>query len=145
MRPEGLPRLFSPVRIGTLQLANRLVLAPMATDFAEADGSISDRLLAYLEARARGGVGLILTEVSGVDARHPYTPRGLGLWSDELVPAYRRLAAAVHAHGAKLMPQIAHPGPDSLAPLLTGLEAVGPSAGVPNSLTRTLCREITLE
>ncbi len=141
----GLPHLFSPARIGALELPNRLVMAPMATDFAAEDGSVSDRLRDYLTARARGGVGLILVEVSGVDARHPYTPRGLGLWSDELVPAYRRLADAVHAHGARLMPQVAHPGPDSLAPLLTGLEALGPSAGVPNSLTRTLCREISLE
>jgi len=145
MSPAALPRLFSRARIGALELPNRLVMAPMATDYGEADGSVSDRLLRYLEARARGGTGLILTEVSGVDARHPYTPRGLGLWSDELVPAFRRLVDAVHAHGARLMPQIAHPGPDSLAPLLTGLEAVGPSAGVPNSLTRTLCRQITLE
>jgi NAD(H)-dependent 7beta-hydroxy-3-oxo-delta4-cholenoic acid oxidoreductase len=140
-----LPHLFSPARLGSLELANRLVMAPMATDYAAEDGSVSDRLRDYLAARARGGVGLILAEVSGVDSRHPYTPRGLGLWSDELIPAYRRLAEAVHAHGARLMPQIAHPGPDSLAPLLTGLEAVGPSAGVPNSLTRTLCREIRPE
>jgi 2,4-dienoyl-CoA reductase-like NADH-dependent reductase (Old Yellow Enzyme family)/thioredoxin reductase len=145
MSPAGLKRLFSPARIGALELPNRLVMAPMATDFASEDGSVSDRLRDYLAARARGGVGLILVEVSGVDARHPYTPRGLGLWSDELVPAYRRLADSVHAHGARLMPQIAHPGPDSLAPLLTGLEAVGPSPGVPNALTRTLCREITPE
>ncbi len=145
MSGSALSHLFSPARIGALELPNRLVMAPMATDYAGEDGSVSDRLRDYLEARARGGVGLILAEVSGVDAGHPYTPRGLGLWSDELIPAYRRLADAVHAHGARLMPQIAHPGPDSLAPLLTGLEAVGPSAGVPNTLTRTLCREIRLE
>lgn len=145
MSGSALSHLFSPARIGALELPNRLVMAPMATDYAGEDGSVSDRLRDYLEARARGGVGLILAEVSGVDAGHPYTPRGLGLWSDELIPAYRRLADVVHAHGARLMPQIAHPGPDSLAPLLTGLEAVGPSAGVPNTLTRTLCREISLE
>ena len=145
MSRAGLPHLFSPARIGALELANRLVMAPMATDFADGDGSVSAKLVDYLRARAQGGVGLIIAEVSGVDARHPYTPRGLGLWSDELVPAYRRLTDAVHAHGARIMPQIAHPGPDSLAPLLMGFEAVGPSAGVPNSLTRTLCREITLE
>jgi 2,4-dienoyl-CoA reductase (NADPH2) len=136
MSRSALSHLFRPVRIGALKPANRLVMAPMGTDYAAEDGSVSDRLRDYLAARARGGVGLILAEVSGVDAGHTYTPRGLGLWSD---------ADAVHAHGARLMPQIAHPGPDSLAPLLTGLEAVGPPAGVPNTLTRTLCREIRLE
>ena len=102
MSRARLPQLFSPARIGALQLPNRLVMAPMATDFAAGDGWVSAKLIDYLRARARGGVGL---------------------WSDELVPAYRRLTDAVHAHGARIMPQIAHPGPDSLAPLLTGLEA----------------------
>ena len=78
MSPAALAHLFRGARIGALELPNRLVMAPMATDYAEADGSVSERLLRYLEARARGGVGLLLTEVCGVDARHPYTPRGLG-------------------------------------------------------------------
>jgi 2,4-dienoyl-CoA reductase-like NADH-dependent reductase (Old Yellow Enzyme family)/thioredoxin reductase len=141
--PAGnLTRLFSPGRIGGLRLKNRLVMAPMATDYAGEEGRVSQKLIDYHAARARGGVGLIIAEVTGIDARYPYIPRTVGLWSDELIEGYRRLSEAVHEEGARLMPQLAHPGPESLSPLLTGLEAVGPSAGTINSLTRTACREL---
>ncbi len=144
--PAGnLTRLFSPGSIGGLRLKNRLVMAPMATDYAGEEGRVSQKLIDYHAARARGGVGLIIAEVTGVDARYPYIPRTVGLWSDELVEGYRRLTEAVHRAGARLMPQLAHPGPESLSPLLTGLEAVGPSAGTVNSLTRTACRELAGE
>jgi NAD(H)-dependent 7beta-hydroxy-3-oxo-delta4-cholenoic acid oxidoreductase len=145
MPAPSLERLFSPGRIGSLQLGNRLVMAPMATDYAAEEGRVSPKLIDYHVARARGGVGLIIAEVTGVDARYPYIPRTVGLWSDELVEGYRRLTEAVHRAGARIMPQIAHPGPESLSPLLTGLEAVGPSAGTVNELTRTACRELAAE
>jgi 2,4-dienoyl-CoA reductase-like NADH-dependent reductase (Old Yellow Enzyme family)/thioredoxin reductase len=145
MPAASLARLFSPGRIGSLQLKNRLVMAPMATDYAGEEGRVSQKLIDYHTARARGGVGLIIAEVTGVDARYPYIPRTVGLWSDELAEGYRRLTEAVHRAGARLMPQLAHPGPESLSPLLTGLEAVGPSAGTINDLTRTACRELAGE
>jgi NAD(H)-dependent 7beta-hydroxy-3-oxo-delta4-cholenoic acid oxidoreductase len=145
MPAPSLERLFSPGRIGSLQLGNRLVMAPMATDYAAEEGRVSPKLIDYHVARARGGVGLIIAEVTGVDARYPYIPRTVGLWSDELVEGYGRLTEAVHRAGARIMPQIAHPGPESLSPLLTGLEAVGPSAGTVNELTRTACRELAAE
>ena len=146
-RPSGgqLHRLFSPITLGNVQVRNRIAMAPMATDFADEEGRVSQKLLDYHAARARGGVGLIIMEVTCVDERFPYTPRTVGLWSDDLVAGYRRLADAVHAHGAKLFPQVAHPGPDSLSVLLTGTEAVGPSAGIVNDLTRTPCRELAEE
>ena len=54
--------LFSPGRIGTLELPNRIVMAPMATNYADADHRVTDRLIAYHAARAHGGVGLNITE-----------------------------------------------------------------------------------
>ena len=120
-------------------------MAPMATDFADDEGRVSRKLIDYHAARARGGVGLIIMEVTGVDERFPYMPRTVGLWADDLVPGYRLLTDAVHAHGAMIFPQVAHPGPDSLSVLLTGIEAVGPSAGIINDLTKTPCRELAVE
>ena len=117
-------------------------MAPMATDFADAGGRVSQKLIDYHAARARGGVGLIIMEATGVDAKFPYTPRTVGLWSDDLIPGYRRLTDTVRAHGARLFAQIAHPGPDSLSPLLSGVEAVGPTAGILNDITKTGCREL---
>ena len=123
-----------------MEIKNRIAMAPMATDFAEGDGTVSDRLIDYYEARARGGVGLIILEVCTIDGMSPYIPRTVGLWDDSFIPGLKRLTDAVHAHGASIIPQIAHPGPESLGPLFNGTEAVGPSAGIVNNLTRMKCR-----
>jgi NAD(H)-dependent 7beta-hydroxy-3-oxo-delta4-cholenoic acid oxidoreductase len=140
-----LERLFSPIRIGAMEIRNRLAMAPMSTDYADDEGAVTDGLVRYYEARAAGGVGLVIAEVFGVDGSYPYMPRTLGLWSDDLVGSHRRLVDAVHAHGARIVPQISHPGPESLCTIFTGIEAVGPSAGIVNSLTGLECRELGVE
>lgn len=56
------PHLFSPIRLGALELPNRVVLAPMATNYAGEDHKVTDRLIAYHVARAEGGVGLSIVE-----------------------------------------------------------------------------------
>jgi NAD(H)-dependent 7beta-hydroxy-3-oxo-delta4-cholenoic acid oxidoreductase len=137
--------LFSPVKIGTMNMKNRVAMAPMATDFAEGDGAVSQRLIDYYEARAAGGAGLIIVEVCTIDGMSPYIPRTLGLWDDRFIPGLKRLTEAVHAHGAVIIPQVAHPGPESLAPLFHGAAAVGPSSGIVNNLTRMKCRELALD
>ena len=114
-----LATLFSPVKFGTMEIKNRIAMAPMATDFAEGDGTVSDRLLDYYEARARGGVGLIILEVCTIDGMSPYIPRTVGLWDDSFIAGLKRLTDAVHAHGATIIPQIAHPGPNRSRPCST--------------------------
>jgi 7beta-hydroxy-3-oxochol-24-oyl-CoA 4-desaturase len=135
--------LFSPVTIGTMEIKNRIAMAPMATDFAEGDGTVSQRMIDYYEARASGGVGLIILEVCTVDGMSPYIPRTVGLWDDSFISGLKALADAIHSHGARVIPQIAHPGPESLAPLFNGTEAVGPSVGIVNNLTRMKCRGLS--
>ena len=56
------PTLFSPIQIGTVTVPNRFVVPPMGNNFANTDGSLSDRSAAYYEARAKGGFGLITIE-----------------------------------------------------------------------------------
>jgi 7beta-hydroxy-3-oxochol-24-oyl-CoA 4-desaturase len=141
-KPE---HLFQPITIGSMHIKNRIAMAPMATDFAEGDGTISDRLIDYYEARARGGAGLIIMEVCTIDGGSPYIPRTVGIWDDSFVPGLKRLTRAVHAHGCRIIPQIAHPGPESLAPLFNGEQAVGPSAGIMNNLTKMKSREMAPE
>ena len=136
-------KLFTPCFIASLELKNRVAMAPMATDFADGEGLVSDRLISYYEARARGGVGLIIAEVCSIDERFPYVPRNLGLWDDSLLEGLGKLTKAIHAHGAKVIPQLAHPGPESLSPIFSGIETVGPSAGIRNSITRMPCRELS--
>ncbi|MCX6000481.1 MAG: FAD-dependent oxidoreductase, partial [Chloroflexi bacterium] len=140
----SLDRLFSPMKIGTMELRNRLVMSPMTTGYANQDETPSPRLIDYCVARARGGVGLITVEVCTVDRPHRYQVRSLGLYHDGLIPAHRELANAIHAHGARAVPQISHPGPESLAPFFYKIPSVGPSPIV-SEMTRQKCRELSVE
>ena len=142
MKP--LERLFTPCRIGSMDLKNRMAMAPMATDFANPDGTISQRMIDYFEARARGGVGLIIMEVVTIDELSPYVPKTVALWDDRFIPSLKRLTEVIHAYGAKVIPQISHPGPESLAPLFNGTQPVGPSPTLCHA-TKQKCRELTVE
>src|SRR5674536_20769 len=90
-RPMVLDNLFSPVTINGLELKNRAVMPAMGTGYGALDGTVTDRLTAYLERRARGGVGLIITEVCAVDPRGKGFPTEIGAWTDNQIAGLRRL------------------------------------------------------
>lgn len=136
--------LFSPIKIGALQLPNRIVMSPMTTDFGTSEQEVSARLLAYLEARASGGVGLITLEVCSVALDHRYRPNSLSLSEDRFIDQHRQLVDRIHAQGAKIQPQITHPGPESLAPFFEDKPGVGPSVNV-NPAALQSCRPLELE
>ncbi len=136
--------LFSPIRIGQMELRNRLVMSPMENSFGTPDGKPTQRSIDYFEARAKGGVALITLGASAIDAQHKEVPNSLHFASDDVIPEHRALVEAVHAHGAKIQPQIAHAGPDGLGPEMHGVEAFGPS-GVQSYLTGTTSKEMTKE
>ncbi len=136
--------LFSPIKIGSMELSNRIVMAPMTVDFGLPDETPSDRQLAYYAERAAGGMGLIGLEVCSVDPDHRYQQHSLGLHSDFQIEGHRKLVDLVHAHGVKVQPQLAHPGPESLAPFFKQLQPMGPSV-VRTETTNQVCREIDLE
>ena len=123
-------RLFAPISIGSMQLANRIVMSPMTTNYGTAEQEPSQRLLAYLEARAQGGVGLITLEVCSVALDHRYQPHSLSLAEDRFIPLHREITDLAHRYGAKIQPQITHPGPESLAPFFAGKPGFGPSVNV---------------
>jgi len=124
-----------------MELRNRLVMSPMETAFGTKLGLPSPRTLAYFEARARGGVGLITLGACTIDPQHKEVPTTLHFGSDDVIDAHRRLTERVHEHGARIQPQLVHPGPDSLSPLLAGTDSLGPSV-IPHYLTGTPCREL---
>ncbi len=139
----ALRSLFSPVRIGSMELKNRIVMSTISTgDYCNRDGTVSEKLIGYLEARARGGVGLINTEPVTIGEKLPYTPRTLGIWDDRFIPGLRRLTDALHSHGAKVQPQLMHPGPESLSPFFHKTPAKGPSAVICHT-TKQICHEMT--
>ena len=106
---ERFPRLFSPLTIGGVTIKNRIMSSGHDTVMAER-GLIGDQLVAYQEARARGGVGLIVTQASGVHPTARYTPTELTIDSDEAIPGYRRLADVAHANGTAIFGQLFHGG-----------------------------------
>ena len=138
------PRLFSPVRIGGLELRNRLVMSPMENCYASRDGLPSERSVAYFEARAKGGVGLITLGACTIDERHREVLRTIDFGRDEVIDAHRELTERIHARGARVQPQIVHPGPDGLAPYLSGIPNVGPSV-ITSYSTGIPCRELEKE
>lgn len=137
-------KLLSPARIGTMELKNRMVMAPMTVNYANDDETPSQRQIDYYVERARGGVGLIDMEVVTVDGGHRYQQNSLGLYSDDLIAGHKALVDAVHAEGAKIQPQLSHTGPESLAPFYANSEPLGPSV-VRTQTTQQVCREITLD
>ena len=103
------PHLFSPLAIGGVTLRNRVVSSGHDTVMAE-HGLITDRLVAYHAARARGGAGLIVVQVAGVHETARYTSHVLMATGDDCIDGYRALAAAVKPHGTVLFGQLFHPG-----------------------------------
>ncbi len=103
------PRLFSPVRLGPLEIRNRIFSSGHDTVMGE-QGLIGDRLIAYQQARAAGGVGLIVVQVASVHESAEYTAHALSAMNDACIPGFRRLAEAVHAEGAAIIGQVFHGG-----------------------------------
>ena len=101
-------RLFSPIRLGVCTLANRIVFSPHATGFG-VERHISDQHCAYYEARARGGVGLIVTEQNTV---HPAgsLPKWLSAEDDACIPHLALLAETIQQHGTVHFSQLMFPG-----------------------------------
>src|SRR5271170_2736750 len=137
-------KLLSPVAIGSMQLKNRMVLSPMTTNYGNDDQTVSERLIAFHEARAKGGVGLITVEVCTVDVKEKYQPQSLTLGADEYIEGHRRLTDRMHQYGTKVQPQITHPGPESLGWLYFGGQSIGPSV-VLGASTSVPSRQLSIE
>ncbi|MGB3956215.1 MAG: FAD-dependent oxidoreductase [Brooklawnia sp.] len=118
--------LFSPISIGTLQLRNRGIMAPMVVGLCGQDGQVTDDFVAYHVARARGGVGMNITGGAFVDPRSKVSPRQLGCHNDDMIPGLRRLADAVHQAGGRVAVQLLHAGRQS-NPLFSQTPLVAPS------------------
>lgn len=109
--PQNFPTLLSPTRIAGLELRNRIVMAAMGTNFAAADGHCTEQLIAYYEARAAGGVGLIVLETSAaLFPNGASMPNTIAFSSDEFLPGLTELAERVHSQGAKIVAQLNHSG-----------------------------------
>jgi anthraniloyl-CoA monooxygenase len=108
---EPAPPMFAPFRLRALDLANRVVVSPMAMYSAQ-DGTASDFHLVHYGGRAQGGAGLLYTEMTCVSAEGRITPGCTGLYAPVHVDAWRRIVDFVHANSAaKFCLQLGHSGP----------------------------------
>ena len=139
MTISSLTKIFEPIQINSMELKNRLVVPAMGTNFANPDGTVSEHLRDYLVARADGGFGLIITEITAISPYGKGTPNQLSIWDDKFIPGFKDLAKATHARGAKIAVQLYHPGRQTFS-FLTGRTLVAPSA-----IACPVCREIPRE
>ena len=109
--PHPTPPMFTPYRVRGCTLNNRVVVSPMAQYMAR-DGVVGDWHLMHLGARAVGGAGLVMVEMTCTSADARITPGCPGLWNDEQARAWTRIVDFVHAHSsAKIGLQLGHAGP----------------------------------
>jgi 2,4-dienoyl-CoA reductase (NADPH2) len=138
------PHIFSPVKIGNVWAKNRIKYASTETNYNYSDGFVSEKELAYIDAHARGGSGIVTTQGAYTD------PRGegqgyvgmMGIWDDKYIPGLKRMADIIHQNDARACLQLMHCG------RVGGINlpyTVGPSA-VPQRLRRFRPqREMTVE
>ena len=138
-----LKHLFSPVRINQMELKNRAVMPAMLTSYGTTDAGVSDRLIQYLACRARGGAGLILTEVCAVDPRGRLSRNEIGIWSDDFIPGLAKISDAVHTEGGKVGVQLHHAGRETAESVIGTLpEAPSP---IPSLLLKKPCEEMATQ
>jgi len=101
--------LLTPITLRSITLRNRIVLSPMC-QYSATDGFPDDWHLVHLGARAQGGAALILTEATSVSPEGRISPADLGLWKDEQIEAFQRIARFVTSQGAVIGMQLAHAG-----------------------------------
>lgn len=136
--------LFEKGRIGTLVLKNRGIMMPMATDLADKNGIVTPRQIRYYQERAKGGIGMIINEYTGVDDVDSIPSiHNLRIARDYHISEMEKLTDAVHLYGCKIAAQIHHGGATS-NPNFTGRQNLAPSA-VPIADGRPVPKEMTLE
>jgi NADPH2 dehydrogenase len=142
-------RLSSPFTLKGLQLKNRIVMPPMCQYSVEAkDGVPTDWHFVHYVSRAIGGTGLIIIEMTDVEPDGRITDYDLGLWSDDHIPAYRRIVEEVHKYGAKIGIQIAHAGrkaQDAEVPVGPSDIPVSPEFKKPRPLTTAEVRDMVVK
>jgi len=139
------------MRIGKMEVSNRLVVPAMVMNFCNNDGTATEKYIAYHEAKAKGGWGLIITEDYAVDPRGKGFAGIPGLWNDDQIESHSKLPERVHKYGSKIVAQIYHAGRQTNH-FVIGAQPVAPSAipcpanqEIPHELTKDEIRNIVEE
>ncbi len=103
-------KLFEPVRIGSMELKNRVIMGPLGTAMADENHWPTPRQVRYYEERAKGGVAMVMMEHTGVQEMGVRSATATGIWDPAGVPAWKALVDAIHKNGAKAGIQLGHQG-----------------------------------
>ena len=144
---HALKRLFEPIEVKKgIVLRNRIVMPAACTNYGTEDGYMTQRLIDYHTERAKGGAGLIILEVV-----NPIYPGGkvlkqhLSIHDDKYIPMLKKLADAVHSHGAKIAMQLSHAGRQCTSDI-SGQQPWAPSAILPKTgMYWEVPKEMTIE
>jgi len=136
--------LFSEGKIGNLTLKNRIVMPAMGTSIASSTGEASEDIISYYEERAKGGCGLIITEITRIDNETGVgTPNQLCVTDEYQIPSLQKLTRIIHKYDTKIFTQLHHPGRQAHSSLMPAGEIVAPSpiaskaiGEVPRELTK---------
>ncbi|MBB6669947.1 NADH:flavin oxidoreductase/NADH oxidase [Cohnella nanjingensis] len=132
-------QLSTPYTLKGLTLRNRIVMSPMCQYSVDAeDGAPNDWHFVHYASRAIGGTGLIIVEMTDVEPDGRISNRDLGIWSDDQIPAHRRIVDEAHKYGSKIAVQIAHAGRKALdaeVPVGPWNEPFDATAKTPRALT----------
>ncbi len=133
--------LFEPIKIGNTIVKNRVFMPPISTNLAN-KGYVTEELIQHYAARAKGGVGLIISEVVTVEPTYVYLPGDMSIYDDTFIDGWRKLFTEVHKYGTKLLPQLFHPAymafPIPGTPQLIAPSNVGPyyAKSAPRAVTK---------
>jgi len=136
-------KLFTPVKIGNMEVKNRFMLAPMENGLANFGGEVSDRLINFFVDRVEKGIGLIVTGSISVSPEGSGLPTQLALYDDKFVEGLTKMNNAVHNAGGKIGAQIYHAGRQATE-AVTGIQPIAPTAMRCNVMDNDP-REMTLE
>lgn len=137
-------KIFEPLKIGNLELKNRIVMGPMGTAYADEFHAPTPKLASYYEERAKGGVGLIICEHTISQPVGYWGGHAGEIFSDNSVEKWRMVVNQVHKHGAKIAIEIGHMGRCTKPERNGGITPVAPSA-VPCHHYQYMPHEMTLE
>ena len=135
-------KMYTPLQIAGMEIKNRTFMAPMSLGYESQDGTVNEKMAGYWLRRAKGGVGCIIVDATSVDPNVPYLGNTLCFRDEESIKKYKSFTDQIHAYGCKIIPQITHPGPESVSAFY-GIPPVASSV-YPNAMaqmTRELAKE----
>jgi mycofactocin system FadH/OYE family oxidoreductase 2 len=133
--------LFTPLKIGTFEVRNRIVSTAHFTGYGDR-GLPSERHMHYWGSKAKGGIGLIVTEVQPVHPSAGQSPTMILTWRDDVIEPFKRVADYVHQYGARIVAQLWHPGRQGGG--AAGFPSWAPSP-IPYGPRQTVPHEMTME